>query len=98
MSAFDRHPLRKEYENAARAFPRRDLGGIGGAKGWSVNTSPQNRRVRYAVDLDQARARTDNLPIPNTRQIRRQVARLGPAAYAPSAQALAEQQRGPEEV
>jgi hypothetical protein len=86
MSAFDRHPLRREYEAASLRFPRRVLAHR------DMPISPQNRRVRFAVDTEQARARSSAYPIRETRQLRRQVKRLGLSSFIPNAPV------GPEEV
>lgn len=101
MSAFDRHPLRADYEAAALRFPpknaveimramhRRSLGGkvdVPRAR----YLSPQNKRVRFAVDLERARAK--EFPTRETRQLRRQVARLGISRFIP------EYIAGPDEV
>lgn len=90
MSSFDRHPLRADYEAAAVQFAPRRLGGSKGARSWDVPISAQNRRVRFAVDLQLARAK--EFPARETRQLRRQVARLGTSAFIP------EYIAGPDEV
>lgn len=44
MSAFDRHPRRKLYEEMAEVF----------AKNFGVRRSPQNRMIRFEADREQA--------------------------------------------
>lgn len=63
MSAFDRHPRRKAYEKMAQASAYCD------PMGQLIKFSPQNRRVRFAVDSQLAMRVVD--PVPLTRQIRR---------------------------
>jgi hypothetical protein len=86
MSAFSRHPLRSDYEAAALRFPPKNAFAIP-----AKMLSPQNRRVRYAVDLELARAK-EFPPYRETRQLRRQVKRLGPSRFIPN------EPVGPDEV
>lgn len=87
MSAFDRHPMREQYEAAARAFAPKNAIEIlqamqRQAAGEKVRIPParyvsaQNRRVRFAVDTDAARAKGYQ-PIAFTRQQRRYQKRMG---------------------
>lgn len=69
MSAFERNPLRKKYEEAGRTLGVRLVGSR------RLPLSGQNRRVRFAVDADLARAKL--FEHRDTRQQRRWAKRKG---------------------